>query len=247
MLLSPCTSRLIVALTVGIFTSTALPLYAGVYYDLGQPVVGGWQKSGWLVYDPVLNRDILWWQECSQDGAVLYGIDIHSGKVLEEHDIPARELSAVTGLLQADEGTFYLLAVSGLNHPGNELLRFNPRKRKIERLGFAETPRNRPASGAIGKDGNVYIGTHQQGRLFRYDVKQDQWADLGQKVVSPVRPRQNIWLYIQNVLPDGRFFLFRHRFWKHHHRSRRPIVSPNRLPAPRRAEGLGRPHPQPRQ
>ena len=173
----------------------------GVYYDLGRPVIGGWQRHAWVVWDPVLKRDLLWSQECSQDGAVLYALDIDSGDLVEAHDIPARELSE---LLQADEGFFYLLAVSGLNHPGNELLRFDPWKRKIKRLGFARTPRNRPVSGTIGKDGNVYIGTHQEGRLFRFEPRTETWSDLGQKVPSPILTKQNTWLHNHFPTSNGK-------------------------------------------
>lgn len=154
----------------------------GVYFDLGRPVIGGWQRGAWIVADPVLGHDVLWSQECSQDGAVLYALDINTGKVLEEHDVPARE---VGGLLAADDGVLYLYTYSGLNHPGNELLRFDPRRRKIERLGLAPTPRNRAVSGVIGKDGNVYIGTHQQGRLFRFDTKKTTVDRLGSQGSAP--------------------------------------------------------------
>jgi len=163
----------------------------GIYYDLGRPVNGSWHRHAWVVWDPILKRDLLWSQECSQDGAVLYALDIDSGDLVEAHDIPARELHK---LLKTDNGVFYLLAVSGLTHPGNELLRFDPRKRKIERLGLASTPRNNCAGGVIGRDGRIYIGTYQQGRLFCFDPQTETWSDLGQKVPSPILPQQITWL-----------------------------------------------------
>lgn len=177
------------------------PVSGGEYYDLGRPVIGAWQRFAWLVHDPVLKRDILWSQECSQDGAVFYGLDFQTGEVLEEHDVPARE---VGGVLEAADGVLYPFTYSGLTHPGNELLRFDPRKRKIERMGLAPTPRNRCIDGAIGPDGNVYIGTHQQGRLFRFDTKREEWSDLGQMVPPPVRPNQNIWLRNIQFASNGR-------------------------------------------
>lgn len=177
------------------------PLAAGEYYDLGRPVVGAWQRFAWLVHDPVLKRDVLWSQESSQDGAVFYGLDVRTGEVLDEHDVPARE---VGGVLEADNGVLYLYTYSGLTHPGNELLRFDPRKRKIERLGLAPTPRNRCVGGAIGPDGDVYIGTHQQGRLFRFSPNNDTWTDLGQMVPPPVVENQNVWLRNLQFTPDGK-------------------------------------------
>ena len=33
------------------------PLGAGEYYDLGQPVVGAWQRFAWLVFEPQINAD----------------------------------------------------------------------------------------------------------------------------------------------------------------------------------------------
>ncbi len=176
-------------------------LPAGEYRDLGRPVIGAWQRFSWLVHDPVLKRDVLWSQESSQDGAVLYGLDARTGKVVDEHPIPARE---VGGLLRTAEGVLYLYTYSGLTHPGNELLRFDPHKRRIERLGLAPTPRNRCISGVIAPDGNVYIGTHQQGRLFRFDTDAATWTDLGQKVPAPVRPGQNTWLDNLQVLSSSR-------------------------------------------
>ena len=176
-------------------------LYGGEYYDLGRPVIGAWQRFSWIVHDPVLKRDVLWSQECSQDGAIFYALELDSGKVIEEHDIPARE---VGGVLTAADGVLYIFTYSGLNHPGNELLRFDPRRRKIERLGLAPTPHNRCIDGAIGPDGNVYISTHQQGRLFRFDTKTEKWSDLGQMVPPPIRPRQNVWLRNIQFLPSGK-------------------------------------------
>jgi hypothetical protein len=77
------------------------PLEGGVYYDLGRPFIGAWRQGAWVLWDPVLKRDLLWSQECSQEGAVLYALDLESGRVLEEHDIPARE---VGGMLANEDG-----------------------------------------------------------------------------------------------------------------------------------------------
>ena len=185
-----------------LMTTLSLPVtQAGEYRDLGRPVIGAWQRFSWIVHDPVLKRDILWSQECSQDGAVLYALELNTGKVIEEHDVPARE---VGGLQQAADGVLYLHTYSGLNHPGNELLRFDPRRRKIERLGLADTPHNRCIDGTIGPDGNVYISTHQQGRLFRFETTTEKWSDLGQMVPPPIRPRQNVWLRNLQFLPSGK-------------------------------------------
>jgi len=99
---------------------------------------------------------------------VLYALDIDSGDLVEAHDIPARQ---VGGILAAPDGGLYLHVRSGLTKPGNQLLRFDPKLRKIEQLGLASTPRNRCLGGVIGRDGCVYIGTHEQGRLFRFDPR----------------------------------------------------------------------------
>jgi outer membrane protein assembly factor BamB len=176
-------------------------LFGGVYHDLGRPVVGAWRSFAKVVFDPVLKRDLLWSQECSQDGAILFATELASGEVVEEHEIPARE---VGGMLVTAAGVIYLYTYSGLNHPGNELLRFHPKRREIERLGFPEIPRNRPATGVVGKDGHIYIGTHQEGRLFRFRNDNSTWEDLGQKVPPPLHKNQNVWLRPGTVLPDGR-------------------------------------------
>ena len=180
----------IISLAIGSMCSS-VPVLAGTYHDLGRPIIGAWQRHAWIVHDPVLGRELLWSQECSQDGAVFYALDLESGSLVEQHAAPAREIG---GVLTAADGVLYMYTYSGLNHPGNVLLRFDPRKRVLENLGLASTPHNRCVSGAIGPDGHVYIGTHQEGRLFRFDTTTEQWADLGQKVPPPIRPRQNIWL-----------------------------------------------------
>ena len=197
----PMTKTSLSSLLIGVLLALGTELRAGEYYDLGRPVIGAWQRFAWLVYDPVLKREILWSQECSQDGGVFYGIDLQTGRVVDEHDVPARE---VGGVLEAADGILYPYTYSGLTHPGNELLRFDPRKRKIERMGLAPTPRNRCVGGAIGPDGHVYIGTHQQGRLFRFNTRRREWTDLGQIVPAPVRPRQNTWLTNLQFTEDGR-------------------------------------------
>lgn len=194
-------TKLVTICSIGLLLAVGTNLSAGEYYDLGRPVIGAWQRTAWLVHDPVLKRDILWSQECSQDGGVFYGIDLQTGEILDEHDVPARE---VGGVLEADDGVLYLYTYSGLTHPGNELLRFDPRKREIERMGLAPTPRNRCVGGTIGPDGHVFIGTHQQGRLFRFDTRRREWADLGQMVPTPVRPNQNTWLKNLQFTSDGR-------------------------------------------
>ena len=113
--------------------------FAGVYEDLGTPVIGAWKQGAWVFWDPRLKRDLLWSQECSQDGAILYCLDLETGQVLEEYDIPAREIGDIRS---SSDGTLYIKGVSGLTQPGNELLRFNPYRRTIERLGLPGTPRN---------------------------------------------------------------------------------------------------------
>jgi streptogramin lyase len=176
------------------------PVLGGVWEDLGQPVVGAWRQGAWVHWDPVLQRDLLWSQECSQDGAVLYAMDLHSGQVLEELDVPAREINDI---LSTPDGMLYIGGVSGLTQPGNELIRFNPHQRKLERLGLPGFPRNRIASLMIGRDGNVYVGTHQEGRLFRFRVEDAEWDELGQMVPSPIVPGQNVWLSNLRQLADG--------------------------------------------
>ena len=164
---------------------------AGVYEDLGQPFIGAWMSGAWVFHDPVLEKDLLWSQECSQDGAVLYAVDLRTGAVVEEHDVPCREIRHI---MATEDGVLYISAIAGLTHIGNELIRLDPRVRKLERLGFPDVPRNRIASETFGRDGNIYIGTHQEGRLFRFNLASDEWTDMGIIVPEPIVPRQNIWI-----------------------------------------------------
>ncbi len=172
---------------------------AGVYEDLGAPCVGAWRTYIGTHWDPALKRELLWAQECSQDGAVLYALDLTSGELVEEHTAPARQIGRMISL----DDVLYMITYSGLNQPGNVLLRFDPRVRRIEDLGIAPTPRNRFASIIAARDGALYCGTHQQGRLFRFDIATSSWSDLGPKVPPPVHERQNVWLYLDAVLTNG--------------------------------------------
>ena len=54
---------------------------AGEYHDLGRPVIGAWRSTARVIWDPVLEKDLLWSQECSQDGAVLFTTDLETGDV----------------------------------------------------------------------------------------------------------------------------------------------------------------------
>ena len=66
----------------------------GVFYDLGRPVVGGWMGGGWLLHDPVRKLDLLWGGEFGQEGAILFAIDVDSGRTVEEFRVGRREFSA---------------------------------------------------------------------------------------------------------------------------------------------------------
>ena len=59
-------------------------MLAGTFHDLGRPVIGAWQRKAWLVHDPVLERELLWSQESSQDGAIFYALDVETGEVQGE-------------------------------------------------------------------------------------------------------------------------------------------------------------------
>ncbi len=52
----------------------------GIYFDLGRPIVGGWFQGGWISHDPVRDIDLLWGSELGQEGAVLFAIDVDTGK-----------------------------------------------------------------------------------------------------------------------------------------------------------------------
>ena len=87
----------------------------GIFYDLGRPVVGGWFQGGWVLRDPVRDRDLLWGSELGQEGAVLFAIDVDSGKVVEEHRIGCREFNAAP---DPETGLLWVATNHGLFQPG---------------------------------------------------------------------------------------------------------------------------------
>lgn len=86
----------------------------GIYFDLGRPIVGGWLQGGWVLHDPVRDRDLLWGSELGQEGAVLFAIDVDSGEVVEEHRIGCREFNATP---DPETGLLWLATNHGLFQP----------------------------------------------------------------------------------------------------------------------------------
>ena len=173
----------------------------GVFYDLGRPVVGGWMGGGWLLHDPVCKLDLLWGGEFGQEGAILFAIDVDSGRTVEEFRVGCREFSA-TPDPQTD--TLWICTYHGLYQPGHLLLSWNPRDRNLASHGFPPLVDQRfCGSPLVAPDGTIYLGTHPHGHLVQYDPLRDRWRDCGQQALPPIVPDQHIWCYPRQVLDSG--------------------------------------------
>lgn len=165
----------------------------GFYNDLGRPIVGGWLGGGWVTHDPVRDLDLLWGAEYGQEGAWLFAIDVDSGAIMEEHQIGCREFTATP---DHETGKLWVATNHGLYQPGHLLLSWDPKTRELTSHGFPATADQRFAgSPLIGSEGNIYIGSHPHGHLFRFSSFEGVWKDCGCQAPDPIITGQHIWCY----------------------------------------------------
>src|SRR5947207_2195728 len=100
----------------------------GVWKDLGPAVRGAWIGGGWLTRDPESGQEWLWLAEFAQEGSVLIGFDPATGQERERHEIGCREFSAVS---DPETGRLYITTYHGLGQPGNLLVVWDPRTRRL--------------------------------------------------------------------------------------------------------------------
>lgn len=172
----------------------------GVYFDLGRPVVGGWMGGGWVSHDPVRKRDLLWGAEFGQEGAVLFGVNVDTGEVVEHHRIGAREFSVT---VQHETGRLWIHTYHGINQPGNLLLSWSPETRQLRSHGFPPLSGQRFVGAIFGLDGRLYLGTHPHGHLVSFDPRDETWRDHGCQAPPPIIPDQHIWCRPAAVTKDG--------------------------------------------
>ena len=167
----------------------------GIFYDLGRPVVGGWFQGGWVLHDPVRDCDLLWGSELGQEGAVLFAIDVDSGKVVEEHRIGCREFNATP---DPETGLLWVATNHGLFQPGHLLLSWSPHTRQLTSHGFPPISGQRFAGPPfLAGDGRIYIGSHPHGHVSSFDPGDGTWCDYGCLAPEPIVPGQHIWCYPQ--------------------------------------------------
>ncbi|MBI4551418.1 MAG: PQQ-binding-like beta-propeller repeat protein [Candidatus Latescibacteria bacterium] len=175
-------------------------VFAGVFFDLGRPVIGGWLGGGRVIKERARDRYLLWGSEHSQEGAVLFAVDIEQGEVVEQHEIGAREVGAP--FVDAATGLLYCTTYQGINQPGNLLWR-RERDGRLRSLGFPPIPGNRFLCAVLGRDGRIYAGTHPDGHLAAYDLARGEWRDLGCLAPPPLRPGQQVFLSGLCITPGG--------------------------------------------
>jgi outer membrane protein assembly factor BamB len=172
----------------------------GVYFDLGRPVVGGWMGGGWVSHDPVQKMDWLWGAEFGQEGAMLFGVNVDTGEVVERHRISAREFSVT---VQHETGKLWIHTYHGINQPGNQLLSWSPETRQLRSHGFPPMSGQRFVGAIFGLDGRLYLGTHPFGHLVSFDPRDETWRDHGCQAPPPIIPDQHIWCRPAAVTEDG--------------------------------------------
>ena len=174
----------------------------GVFYDLGEPVIGAWQGGGWATREPSTGKIRLWGAEFGQMGSLLYAVDAETGAIEQEHEVGAREFSAVP---DAATGRLWVVNYHGLRQAGNLLQVVHPESGAFRSVGFPPLSGNRFVGAVVSRDGRrLYVGTHPGGHLCEYDVAEDRWRDLGCLAPEPIIPEQQIWLRGLVILPDGR-------------------------------------------
>lgn len=171
-----------------------------VWKDLGPAVRGAWIGGGYLTRDPETGQEWVWLAEFSQEGSVLVGFDPDSGQERERHAIGCREFSAVS---DPETGRLYITTYHGLGLPGNLLLVWDPRTRRLESKGFPMTPSVNRFVGAVLGQGRLWAGTHPDAHLVSFDPATDTWQDHGSLAPPPIVPGQHIWLRSLTVAPDG--------------------------------------------
>ncbi|NKB67935.1 MAG: hypothetical protein GKR89_12815 [Candidatus Latescibacteria bacterium] len=173
----------------------------GIYFDLGRPVVGGWFQGGWVSHDPVRDIDLLWGAELGQEGAVLFGIDVDSGHVVEEHRIGCREFNVK---VDPQTGVLWAATNHGLFQPGHLLLSWSPQTRQLTSHGFPPVSGQRFAGEPLlASDGRIYIGSHPHGHLSSFDPSLGTWTDYGCLAPEPIIAGQHIWCYPQQETESG--------------------------------------------
>lgn len=168
----------------------------GVYYDLGRPVIGGWMGGGWVLRDPVGRRDLLWGGEYGQEGAILFAVDVDSGRVVERHPLGCREFSALPDPVTS---RLWVFTYHGLDQPGHLLLSWDPDTRTLTSHGFPLLTGERFVSAVLGRDGRIYLGTHPGAHLVSFDPADGRWRDHGPQAPEPRVPGQQIWCRPQQV------------------------------------------------
>lgn len=172
----------------------------GMYIDVGRPVIGGWMGGPWLSHDPIQNRDLIWGGEFGQEGAILFGVDVESGEVVETHSIGAREFSVT---VDPERGWLWVHTYHGLNQPGHRLLSWRPESRTMHSHGFPPMSGQRFVGAVLGSDGRLYLGTHPFGHLVSFDPETESWQDHGCQAPEPIIPNQQIWCRPMGIGPGG--------------------------------------------
>lgn len=172
---------------------------AGVFFDLGRPVIGGWMGGAWTSHDEVRGIDIIWGGEFGQEGSILFGADVDTGKIVERHWIPGREF---TCNIDQHNGTLFVHTFHGLYEYGHVLQSWTPRDGMRDH-GFPPLSQQRFYHGCIGPDGLLWIGTHPKAHLVCFNREKESWTDCGAQAPGPQLPNQQVWCNPQYVAATG--------------------------------------------
>ena len=170
--------------------------------DLGKPFQSCYVSSPLVTEGVHRGRWTLTFTEWSTEGGLLIRADFGTAEVLGIWDLPGRG-SPELGIFEGGDGRIYVPDL-GSGH----LARYDPATDELKDLGQAITggrfspwgdgTGERAFCAVWGKDGNVYGGSAGTGRIWRYQVEDGRFEDLGPAMEGEP------YVWSMAVLPDGR-------------------------------------------
>ncbi|WP_053600652.1 FIMAH domain-containing protein [Bacillus sp. FJAT-18017] len=139
--------------------------------NLGTPATGAVVTDA--IFGKENGRDVVY---TTANGGLFNVIDVKNNKVLFNEQLG--KVSQVWTHIIAPDGTVYIAGLAEKN--AGELWSYSPQTKSVKNLGIPD-PSHQFWSSTTDNQGNVYIGTYKEkeGKIFKYDVNQQKFVDLG--------------------------------------------------------------------